>query len=284
MILPTFLYQTVSSSSPEPPKFTPGPFDVICARGKQAHNHDGNKYFRGIVSDAIEEYSKVESKLQRSMIVTDIVTAIRERGNGFLRMDDTTGEWIECSDVLCREKVGQYIRLSLGRRYKSKSRSIKKSKKVNILPQSVLLSSTKEEDEKEEDSFPQLFPLSSTSSSVPLNDRPIQHYDTTMTSTSTNYDTITTSYCTDGPASTTNNECKYLLTSTIPMTLNNLVLPDDDFQDDADDATTDSNGSDNSLIYSSNKVFNRTFFDTDEDYKDDGDDDDNTYAIPQWIR
>jgi len=279
------LYQTVSSSSPEPPKFTPGPFDVICARGKQAHNHDGNKYFRGIVSDAIEEYSKVESKLQRSMIVTDIVTTIRERGNGFVRRDDTTGEWIECSDVLCREKVGQYIRLSLGRRYKSKSRSIKKSKKVNILPQSVLLSSTKEEDEKEEDSFPQLLLLSSTSSSVPLNDRPIQHYDTTMTSTSTNYDTMTTSYCTDGPASTTNNECKYLLTSTIPMTLNNLVLPDDDFQDDADDATTDSNGSDNSLIiYSSNTVFNRTFFDTDEDYKDDGDDDDNTYAIPQWIR
>merc|ERR1712238_225632 len=225
----------------------------------------------------------------RSMIVTDIVTAIRERGNGFVRRDDTTGEWIECSDVLCREKVGQYIRLSLGRRYKAKSRSIKKSKKVHILPQSVLLSSTKEEeDEKEEDSFPQLLLLSSTSTSVPLNDRPIQHYDTTMTSTSTNYDTITTSYCTDGgPASTTNNECKYLLKSTIPMTLNNLVLPDDDFQDDdADDATTDSNGSENSLIIysSSNTVFNRTFFDTDEDYNKDGDDGDNTYAIPQWIR
>jgi len=164
MILPTPPYQTVSSSSSEPPKFTPGPFDVICARGKQAYNHDGNKHFRGIVSDAIEKYSKEENRLQRSLIVTDIVNAIRERGNGFVRMDGTTGEWIACSDVICREKVGQYFRSALGRRYKSKnySRSIKKSIKINILPrsvavrqqqqqqQSVLLSSTKEE----EDSFP----------------------------------------------------------------------------------------------------------------------------------
>jgi len=160
-------YQTVTSLSPKPlqvPKFTPGPFDVICARGKQAYNHDGNKHFRGIVSDAIEKYSKEENRLQRSMIVTDIVNAIRERGNGFVRMDGSTGEWIACSDVVCREKVGQYFRSALGCRYKSKnSRSIKKSIKINILPrsdavrqqqqqqQSVLLSSTKEE---EEDSFP----------------------------------------------------------------------------------------------------------------------------------
>ena len=44
-IIPTLLpvsYQTVTPLSPKPlPKFTPGPFDVICARGKQAYNHDG---------------------------------------------------------------------------------------------------------------------------------------------------------------------------------------------------------------------------------------------------
>jgi len=273
MILPTLPYQTVSSaSSPEPPKFTPGPFDVICARGKQAYNHVGNKHFRGIISNATEKYSKVESKLQRSMIVTDIVNAVREKGNGFLRMDDTTGEWIECSDVLCREKVGQYFRSALGCRFKSKSRSIKKSKKVNIRQQkqqqqqSVLLSSTKEE---EEDSFPHPFLLSSTSSSVPFNQCP---------------DTMT-SYCTDGPTSSTSIECKYLLKSTIPMTLTNLVLPDDDVQDnDDDDATIESNDSDNSLIYSSNKVFNRTFFDTDANHEDGGDDDVSKFGIPQWIR
>jgi len=273
------------------------------------------------------------------MIVTDIVTTIRDRGNGFLRMDDTTGEWIACSDVLCREKVGQYFRLALGRRYKSKSRSIKKSKKINRLHMvpSIITSSIAANSEvsdeidagivemfgvndntvattdcdangwpiekkynnngsnsnnknDEEDEWAPLL-LSSTTSSVPLNHRPVQHYVTPTTSTSTNYDTGVTSYCTDGPTSSTSSECKYLLTSTIPMTLNNLVLPDDDVQDDDDDdddddATTESNDSDNSVkYYSSNTVFNRTFFDTDQDYEDDrDDDDDNTYAIPQWIR
>ena len=33
----------------KPPKFKPGPFDVICARGKQAYNHDG------LVKDLLEK-------------------------------------------------------------------------------------------------------------------------------------------------------------------------------------------------------------------------------------
>jgi len=104
-----------------PPNFKPGPFDVICARGKQAFNHDGNKYFRGILSNATDKYSKVESKQQRSMIVTDIVDAIRGKGNGFVWLNTKTGEWCECSDVACREKVGRYFRQTLGRRFKSRS-------------------------------------------------------------------------------------------------------------------------------------------------------------------
>jgi hypothetical protein len=74
-------------------KLVPGPFDVICARGKQAYNHQGNRYFRQIIHHATEKYSKVESKLQRSMIVTDIVDAIRVKGNGFIRKN-SKGEWV----------------------------------------------------------------------------------------------------------------------------------------------------------------------------------------------
>jgi hypothetical protein len=103
----------------------PGPFDVICARGKQAYNHPGNVYFRSLVQKATEKYSSVESKLQRSMIVTEIVDAIREKGNGFIRQTkDQDGEyWIECSDVMCREKVGQHFRNALGGMYKSSTKS-----------------------------------------------------------------------------------------------------------------------------------------------------------------
>lgn len=99
----------------------PGPFDVICARGKQAYNHTGNKYFRSMIANATKKYSNVESKLQRSMIVTEIVDAMRARGNGFIRQTPQ-GEWCECSDVMCREKTGQHFRNALGTMYKSSTK------------------------------------------------------------------------------------------------------------------------------------------------------------------
>lgn len=114
----------VSVESVEPKSIAaPGPFDVICARGKSAYNHEGNRRFRMIVASAAERYSKVESKLQRSMIVTDIVDTIRSMGNGFVRRSSETGEWVQCSDVMCREKVGQHFRNALGCQYKSSTRS-----------------------------------------------------------------------------------------------------------------------------------------------------------------
>jgi len=114
----------VSVESVEPKSIAaPGPFDVICARGKSAYNHEGNRRFRMIVASAAEKYSKVESKLQRSMIVTDIVDTIRSMGNGFVRRSTETGEWVACSEVMCREKVGQHFRNALGCQYKSSTRS-----------------------------------------------------------------------------------------------------------------------------------------------------------------
>jgi len=90
-----------------------------------------------------------------------------------------------------------------------------------------------------------------------------------------------TSYCTDVPSTSTstsnsnsNRNCKYRLTSTIPTRLTNLVLPiADDNQED--DATTESNGSDS---LSNNRKSNRPFFGDnyhdDCDYDNDCDDDD----------
>jgi len=56
------------------------------------------------------------------MIVTDVVDAIRAKGNGFIRKN-RKGEWVECTDVMCREKVGQHFRNALGNRYKSSTKS-----------------------------------------------------------------------------------------------------------------------------------------------------------------
>ncbi len=65
------------------------------------------------------------------MIVTDIVDAIRAKGNGFLRKT-SKGEWVECSEVMCREKVGQHFRNALGSRYKSSTKSKRRIKEESI--------------------------------------------------------------------------------------------------------------------------------------------------------
>merc|ERR1719343_177976 len=57
------------------------------------------------------------------MIVTNIVDTVRSLGNGFVRKDTATGEWVEC------EKVGQHFRNALGCQYKSSRRSKNKSEK-----------------------------------------------------------------------------------------------------------------------------------------------------------
>lgn len=126
------------SSSGASGQFVPGPFDVICARGKQAYNHEGNRFFRQVVARYAEKYSKVESKLQRSMIVTEVLDTIRARGNGFLKQN-REGEWVECADVMCREKIGQHFRNALADKYKSNSKSRKRqSTKQPMVPKGLI--------------------------------------------------------------------------------------------------------------------------------------------------
>lgn len=87
--------------------FAPGPLDVICARGKAAKNHPGNKRFRHLIHMSLEEYSAAETKLAKSLIVSSIVDNIRlsSPDGGFVREED--GVWYEVGDHVSREKVGQ---------------------------------------------------------------------------------------------------------------------------------------------------------------------------------
>lgn len=98
--------------------FSPGHFDVICARGKEAWNHPGNIHFRSLVEKTVERYEQTTSRCHRTAIVTEIVESIRRKGNGFVKQENN-GEWIEVSSVLAREKVEQMMRNALSCTYKS---------------------------------------------------------------------------------------------------------------------------------------------------------------------
>ena len=88
------------------PDFQPGPFDVICARGKSAFQHPGNKRFRELIENRAEDYASASNKFEKSVIVSQIVDEVRQAspGGGFIRSDK--GIWYEVGDA-AREKVGQ---------------------------------------------------------------------------------------------------------------------------------------------------------------------------------
>ena len=112
------------------PDFIPSEYDVICARGKDAWNHLGNKNFRALIQEWTEAYSKTESKTQRTGIVSNIIQSVRSLGTGFVKREDD-GEWIEVGDVHARDKVGQLLRNALSSKYRS-SRSCKKQRRRRV--------------------------------------------------------------------------------------------------------------------------------------------------------
>ena len=93
--------------TPLPDSFTPGPVDVICARGKRAFNHTGNRRFRALIEAHLDKYEKATSKIDKSLIVSSIVDSVREASpnGGFVREDG--GRWFEVGDHNAREKIGQ---------------------------------------------------------------------------------------------------------------------------------------------------------------------------------
>jgi len=118
--------------TPLPATFQPGPYDVICAKGKNARNHEGNKFFRKLIQDALPIYGQATSKFEKSMIVSEVIDEVRSRCNvdgGFVKPDGNGG-YMEVGDHLAREKVGQSLRDGLASKYKSSARSKKRRQKI----------------------------------------------------------------------------------------------------------------------------------------------------------
>jgi hypothetical protein len=107
-----------TTTTPLEQSFSPGIHDVICARGKQAFNHIGNKKLRAIIELSRDAYGAANTKAERSAVVSGVVDAIRAHGAGFVKQEKN-GQWIAVSGNLAREKVGQQLREAVGSKYKS---------------------------------------------------------------------------------------------------------------------------------------------------------------------
>jgi hypothetical protein len=95
-----------------PIDFRPSAYDVICARGKAAWNHIGNRRYRVTIDLFFGKYKAANSKVAKSLLVMQIVDIFRENSprGGFVKQDNKTGRWLEVGDAIAREKVGQSLR------------------------------------------------------------------------------------------------------------------------------------------------------------------------------
>jgi hypothetical protein len=97
--------------------FQPSHLSVICGRGKDSHNHEGNYRFRALASTFVEKYSQADSKTAKMAIVFHIVTMIRKRGGHFCKL--VQDAWFEVGDRCARGKVSSLLRDMLQTVYKS---------------------------------------------------------------------------------------------------------------------------------------------------------------------
>ena len=114
---------------PLPCNFKPGPFDVICARGKIALEHPGNQRLRALVKQNLPVYSSSKCKFQKSRVVSNIVSSIQSASpeGGFVKCENDV--WCRVSQRHAREKVGQAFRDTLHTKYSSSAKAKAKSRK-----------------------------------------------------------------------------------------------------------------------------------------------------------
>lgn len=114
--LPNAIASLASSldTTPLPSGFEPDEYDVQCGRGKGAYNKPGNKRFRAIVREYLNEYIDAKTKVDKSAVLNTILDRVKAQNNGqtrFVAFKD--GAWYEISDDQSREKVGHAIREQL---------------------------------------------------------------------------------------------------------------------------------------------------------------------------
>jgi hypothetical protein len=105
-----------------PRDFSPSPCHVLCARGKLYWDHPGNQKYREIIAAVNEKYSKANNKMEKTLIVSEIVEKLCK--SCFVKK--VSGRWVECDEHFCREKITQSLRDSLHKQYRSSTKAKKR--------------------------------------------------------------------------------------------------------------------------------------------------------------
>lgn len=86
-----------------------GPNDVLSGRNKLSFNHIGNRRFREVVAQSIDDYNSAQSRAEKYGIVETIMSHINKSGGRFLKQADD-GSWPELEPEIIRQKIAHAIR------------------------------------------------------------------------------------------------------------------------------------------------------------------------------
>lgn len=89
---------------------TPRATDILCGRGKSFLAHPGNKKFINILRSNMGRYQAAPKRIDKSLIVTDIVLTVKEQGARFVKLGPDGETYFVLDDGQAREKTGHAIR------------------------------------------------------------------------------------------------------------------------------------------------------------------------------
>ena len=84
--------------------------DVLLGRGAACWNHSGNKWFREIIAANLSKYETCKIRVEKMVIVSDIVKQIFDADGRFLKKDLASDDWYAVDRKTAIEKTGHAIR------------------------------------------------------------------------------------------------------------------------------------------------------------------------------
>jgi hypothetical protein len=112
-------HQKISTSTSS----MPGPFDVVCARGRQFFNHSGNRRYRELIGRATKTYATARNKMEKSLVVLNIIEQVHHANGRFIKREMKGGPWVEADEIFAREKCTQSLRDGLSTKYRSATKA-----------------------------------------------------------------------------------------------------------------------------------------------------------------
>jgi hypothetical protein len=93
-----------------PEGYEPTTKDILCGRGKGNLRHEGNQYFMKIIRANLQRYTDAPKRIDKSLVVSLIVSSLKAEGYSFVRQETKTRIWFQLSEPQVHEKTGHAIR------------------------------------------------------------------------------------------------------------------------------------------------------------------------------